>query len=151
LGAIAAIALFSLCMMIKGGWLGKMAWYRKTFADKYIEGKWLSGLLLSAFINPIFGLFWALGNSPRMNDPGGDWKLAVQRGMFLGACLTMATGLTGYPNIWFIISGATLPIWYRLALWQSKGAGWALAEPMLGAALGVAAIFGSTLVTLPRW
>jgi len=103
-----------------------------------IEGSYFSGLILATFVNPIFGISWGLANRPKMNDPAGpDWKLAVQRGMFLGACLTFATGLTGGANIWFIPLSAPMPFYYRmgLKLWPE---GWIIGELIFGMALGLA-------------
>jgi len=100
---LSTIFIFAISMRIKGGWLGTFHWYKESFANK-IEGRYMSGLILGAFINPIFGIFWALGNSPAMDSPAGpDWKRAVQRGIFLGACLTVATGLTHLIDPYFAI------------------------------------------------
>ena len=147
LALISTIALFTLSMRIKGGVIGKHA---------VIEGAYMSGLVMACFINPIFGLFWSLGNRPAMDDPAGDWKRAVQRGMFLGGCLTVGTGIThlidpdSAINPWFIVASAGFPLYYRIGL-KIDPNNWWIGELILGFALGLAAIFGSTFVTLPRW
>lgn len=142
---LASIIIFALCMRIKGGGLGTLPWYKSSFANK-IEGAYISGLILSAFVNPIFGAFWILGNRPAMDDPSGpDWKRAIQRGVFLGACLTLATGITQlidpyYPiNVWYIVAAAGFPIYYRMGLKIDK-TDWWIGELLLGGALGLAHI-----------
>lgn len=135
------VLLFTSMMLIKGGILGYIKWYDEW---KYRpEGKWVSGFILGALVHPLFGLAWVLGNSPKMNDPAGpEWKLATQRGIFLGACLTFSSGLYGDPNIWYIAAGAMLPWLFRLSIWQTDGKTWVYGEAYLGAALGLAYISG---------
>jgi len=129
--------------MIKGGWLGKIQVYRLVEKkNKYyaaiLDGSIVSSLILAATINPVFSLFWFIGNAPDIGDVARDWKRGVQRGIFLGACLTFSTGLTGEPNIWLILAGATFPIWYLGSLKITNGMTWMWAEIALGSALGIA-------------
>lgn len=141
--AITSIAIFAISMRIKGGWLGTFAWYKQSFANK-IEGAYMSGLIMAAFVNPIFAVFWILGNRPAMDDPAGhDWKRAVQRGVFLGAMLTFSTGIMHLIdhktpiNIWFILAGAGFPLYYRIGL-KIDPKDWWIGEILLGASLGIA-------------
>jgi len=130
------IALFAFAMSVKGGWLKRIP----SFPD-WCDGNWFSSLIMAAAIDPVFGLFWYIGNSASMRDPAGpDWKLAVLRGVFTGACLTFATGLTGEPNVWYILAGASMPLVYRAAIKLSRGLSWAWAEPAYGAILGLARV-----------
>jgi len=142
LGALGYILLFTACYFIKGGALGKIHAYRliekkNKYYAAILDGSYISSFLMAAFINPVFALFWFIGNSPDIGDAARNWKLGVQRGIFLGACLTFATGLTGGPNIWLIIAGATFPIWYIGSLKLTHGMTWMWAEIVFGAVLGI--------------
>ena len=67
------------------------------------------------------------------------WKKGLQRGVWMGAALTLATG---YPG--FILAGLTFPfchfigqsLWFRLTGKDS----WVLAEPLIGFVFGLAAL-----------
>lgn len=66
-------------------------------------------------------------------------KKAIQRGVFLGALLTLATAFPG-----FILAGASFPIAYFLGssltfLTTKKPESWTGAEPIYGAIVGLAA------------
>jgi len=131
--------VYSVAMAVNGGWCKK--WNR---FPTWVGGNWFSALIVSAFINPLVGVFWLLGTAPRLNNMGGpDWKLDSQRGVFTGACLTFATG-----NIWFIPAGATMPWIYKFVLWRNGGMGWAGAEPVFGFVLGIAALLPLFLVRI---
>lgn len=127
------------------------------------------GLYTDPIAGALFGLAWWLGVMPSMGEEAGAvgrwghaWgqyirsidpkdgkpafdrsygiKKAIQRGVFLGALLTLVTGYTP-----FIIAGATFPIAYFIgtsfAYYVLKQDGWAPAEPLYGAFLGIAAAY----------
>lgn len=69
------------------------------------------------------------------------WKKGLQRGVFLGALLTLATGYTP-----FILAGASFPVAYFLGssltyLITKRPKSWTCAEPIYGAIIGMAGAF----------
>jgi hypothetical protein len=70
------------------------------------------------------------------------WKAGVQRGVFLGAMLALATG-----NVSFIVAGALFPVtaWIGVSIMQSVknklDVDWVLHEVLMGAVLGATYAF----------
>ena len=106
----------------------------------------------------LIGLAWFVGVRPSMGEEAGavgDYKEAwgeyidhgfgraygvkkcLQRGIYMGALLTLVTGFTG-----FIIAGASMPLVYFigncLGRWINSERGWSYAEPLFGAVFGCA-------------
>lgn len=135
----------------------------------FLDGTRLSSILALIYIavmadDPIkgllFGLAWFVGIMMSMGEEAGAvgryghaWgpyidkgfgreygvKKALQRGVFLGALLTLATGFTP-----FIVAGATFPIVYFAGstltyLIEKRPQSWPYAEPIYGAMIGIAA------------
>ncbi|MET3414769.1 hypothetical protein [Methylobacterium sp. 1030] len=136
--------------------------------DGSIISACLAGLYVGMIHDPLagvaFALAWFTGNAPSMGEEAGaigtyrrgwgdyveagfprsmGWKKGLQRGVFLGACLTLPTFLDD-PSPWFILAGALFPAvyWAGQSLHYAfhKTDSWAYAEPIYGAALGIAAI-----------
>lgn len=123
----------------------------------------LAGLFAGQFMPApqaaLFGLAWFVGVMVSMGEEAGaigragrswgpyiewlggkgrafGWKKGVQRFVFMGALLALATGYTG-----FIVAGAFVPVIYWLGstlhyLIHRKDS-WAYAEPAVGALFGL--------------
>lgn len=110
------------------------------------------GLALGVALAWVIGVRVSLGEEAgAVGDYKGGWgpyidqgfgrlygvKKALQRGIFMGALLTLATGYTP-----FIVAGASFPLVYfignSLGLLVLKERGWSLSEPLLGFVFGVA-------------
>lgn len=123
-------------------------YFRKHFPkiDPYLDGDitspiafgiicYLTGLPWYLALGGAVG--WAVGWAPDIGDRveelrQGKWKLALQRGVFLGACLSLGTW-----NPAFIISGAFFPLFY----WLTRKGDWHWSEWLQGGAIGVAVVF----------
>lgn len=138
-------------------------------ADVLLDGKPLSAIGFACLAGPLAGLGWLAGVSPRMGRAVGNiggyrgnwdaeekpyegeearamaiegWKAGVQRGVFLGACIALATG-----NVAFIAAGALFPVtaYLGVSLMQfikkKVDVDWVFHEIILGAVLGVPFLF----------
>jgi len=141
-----AIPLCALAGRLHGGgptfyreWVRK----RLPWLDRYLDGDIASPVAfaaLCAFFMPWplalgAGLGWWAGWAPDIGDKvdalrDGNWKPALQRGVFLGSCIAL-----GSWNPAFILAGATFPLWYWLCVRYNKG-DWGPAEWAQGAAIG---------------
>lgn len=165
-----SIIIFSILYAIKGGWLWNIPKAEKLkcwLTDGTQLSSILAGLYVGYCTDPIqgilFGLAWWVGVMVSMGEEAGSighykgwWggyktrgfdrsygiKKSIQRGIFLGSLLTIATNET-----LFIIAGATFPVCYFLGsslhlLIEGKKStykdSWALAEPLYGAVIGIA-------------
>jgi len=138
---------------------------------KFASGIMLFLFLMVGFLQPplaafLFGAAWAVGVTPSMGEEAGAvgyskyaWgqyikykedfgraygvKKMIQRGVFMGALLTLVTG-----SVVYIPAGALMPVCYFLGMelyYRLHGSGhdgrvsWVYAEPIFGAVIGVAA------------
>lgn len=132
----------------------------------FLDGTRLASILAALFIGAYqgpwigaaFGLAWFVGTIPSMGEEAGaigrlghqwgpyiekgfgsayGWKKGLQRGVFMGAMLTLITGFAP-----FILAGALFPVLHfigqELHYRIHKQDGWAYAEPLIGFAMGVA-------------
>ncbi len=143
--AVLTVAACALCGRIHGAGLEFYPqWLTKRFG-KYINGDILSpilfGLIASLYL-PWYlalggALGWWSGWSPDIGDRvselrQGNWKLAVQRGTFLGACIALGTW-----SPLFILSGSMFaPVYYI-----TRKGDWSLSEWLLGGIIGLALVF----------
>jgi hypothetical protein len=133
-------------------------------ADAVLDGKVLSSIGFGILAGPLAGLAWLAGVSPKMGRIVGKiggylgnwdsnekpyqygvsramaiegWKEGVQRGVFLGACITLATG-----NLAFIVAGAMFPVtvWLGVSAMQAikkkVDVDWVFHEILFGAVIG---------------
>lgn len=180
-----SIAIFALCMMIKGGQLGR--WFGINKITDVLEGAYVSALILLVFHGVlvdwqsglIFALAWVLAVRPSIGEEVGaigrygeawgqylDWmpetkeltifgrsfaytegqsygiKKGLQRGVFAGSLLTLATGYTP-----FIIAGAAFVPCYWLgatihhSIYKKPEDAIEGSELLWGAVIGLAAGF----------
>lgn len=160
----------SILYAIKGGQLGHIPGFNKLredgiLLDSILDGKILSSLGAWIIFGPAVAIAWLAGVAPKMGRivgnvggyrgnwdaderPGaGDvregWKLGIQRGVFMGAMLALATG-----NVWFIVAGSLFPAtaWLGVSIEQYRTkrivADWHWHEVIFGAAIGIPFIIG---------
>ncbi len=152
---------------VPSGWSGKNKvadWFLDgTQLSSFIAGIW-AGVFIDPLTGFLFGIAWWVGNMASLGEEVGaigrlgkswgpyldwlgkdgveyGWKKGLQRGIYLGAMLALATGNTA-----LIVAGAALPpvYWVGQTLhWKIKNTdSWAWAEPIYGALIGAAFAMG---------
>lgn len=144
---LAAIPACALAARVHGGGPAvAREWLRKRFpnVERYLGGDTLSPVLFGLVCLLFMPWYWAMGGAigwavgwaPDIGDRVqelrlGQWKMALQRGVFLGAWVAVGTY-----NPLFILSGAMFPLLYWLST-KTKTGSWGISEWLQGAAIGL--------------